>query len=751
MKMMKHIIVVFLFLMAFPQLMVAKDYHARLTDVAKVLNDTRAGDRIFVEDGCYNDAELKWVAKGDTDKPVSVLPAHPGQVIISGHSTLKIAGNGLLVQGLWFKDGYTDKSTVVEFRVGKLLASNCRLSQCVIDNYNPRNRSVSYSYIHLYGHDNRIDHCSFMGKKNLGVTVIVMLNMQDCLNNHHRIDHNYFGPRPVYGSNGAETIRIGTSQQAMMPSHTIVEDNLFDRCNGEVEVVSVKSCDNVIRHNTFYECQGILALRHGNGNSVQGNTFVGNGIRNTGGIRVINEGHVIENNVMIGLAGSRFFSAFAVMDGVPNSLPNRYNPVRNVMVRNNHFQDCSHIEFGTGRDLERTQVPVCVTFMNNEILNKTVNMPFFAIDSVDHISMQGNRCELATQTHITGFKDCKVKRLPTPDYHQLRSEVGAEWLKSEKQQDTAVTNFFVADNVEKLQQILQSAKGTTTIYLNQEKYMLTSGLKVSSHIYMIGRTPKGSKPMLMYAGEKPDNMITISDGGHLRISNVAFSGELAEGKALAIAGISTANSMIDTYSLEVDSCEFADFGEGGFFPIRGLKSTFADSIVIRNSLFRNLSGDAINYAAENDDMGRYSADDIVIDNCAFYHMLGTAINIYRGGSDESTAGPYVNVTNCNFADCCNKERGSVMRLIGPQIMKIAYCNFDNSGRGGVSIRLDEATWEDVKVEHCNFWNSGRILNMTPNSVVNNQTAWQPVYENAQTFDFRQNAHSPLTNLKIGIK
>ena len=55
---------------------------------------------------------------------------------------------------------------------------------------------------------------------------------------------------------------------------------------------------------------------------------------------------------------------------------------------------------------------------------------------------------------------------------------------------------------------------------------------------------------------------------------------------------------------------------------------------IRNSLFRDLSGDAINYAAEREDKGRYNADDMVIENCSFYRILGLPINIYRGGSDE---------------------------------------------------------------------------------------------------------------------
>ncbi|MDE5637166.1 MAG: poly(beta-D-mannuronate) lyase, partial [Alistipes sp.] len=120
-----------------------------------------------------------------------------------------------------------------------------------------------------------------------------------------------------------------------------------------------------------------------------------------------------------------------------------------------------------------------------------------------------------------------------------------------------------------------------------------------------------------------------------------------------------------------------------------------------------------------------------------FRMLGLAINIYRGGSDESTAGPYVTLRGCNFEDCCNKERGSVIRAIGPQVMEISGCNFSNSGRGGASIRLDEATWEKIDIFDCNFWNAGRIVTMTDDVVRGGITHDEPRYADAAAFDFRR--------------
>ena len=65
--------------------------------------------------------------------------------------------------------------------------------------------------------------------------------------------------------NGFETIRIGTGPSAYSDSNTRVENNLFERTDGEVETVSVKSGGNVIRANTFREVAGTITLRRGSG------------------------------------------------------------------------------------------------------------------------------------------------------------------------------------------------------------------------------------------------------------------------------------------------------------------------------------------------------------------------------------------------------------------------------------------------------------------------------------------------------
>jgi poly(beta-D-mannuronate) lyase len=583
------------------------------------------------------------------------------------------------------------------------------------------------------------------------VTLIVILNDKRCLENYHLIDHNYFGERPVYGSNGAETMRVGTSQQAYSSSNTIIENNLFERCSGEVEVISIKSSDNIIRNNTLLECEGVVALRHGDRNTVNNNLFIGNGRRNTGGIRVVNAGHRIYDNLLVGLAGTRFFSALGVMDAVPNSLPNRYCQVVDVEMFRNTFVDCTNIEFGTGKDMERTLAPEKVAFTDNIIINKKLAQPYIAVDDVSGIRFKGNKVQLSKNYSAPGFITEKVKVPQLPDNTVIRKDKGASWFTNQVAQST--TNVHKECNVSpgtNLSEIVHSLEPGSIIILSKGTYPIQRSILIDKPLTIRAADP-GNKPLIRFNGDKPDNMVTIADGGELKIENIAFDGVLEPGKALAKAGISTAFDMIQPYTLTVDGCEFQNFGEGGFFAIKGTKATFAKSVTIRNCFFRDLSGDAINYAAEKDDIGRYNADDMLIENCSFYRLLGLPINIYRGGSDESTAGPYVTIRHCTFVDCCNKERGSVMRLIGPQVLTVENCNFDNSGRGGATIRLDEATWEKVRIANCNLWNSGRMVTTTAQAIQGKMYNIRPAYTNAEAYDYVPVRGSELEKLSIGLR
>ena len=81
-------------------------------------------------------------------------------------------------------------------------------------------------------------------------------------NNFHKIEYNHFGPRPRKGGPRGETFRLGGSETSMTPGRAIISNNFFDRCNGEVEIISDKTNYNRFLNNIFYKCEGSLVMRH---------------------------------------------------------------------------------------------------------------------------------------------------------------------------------------------------------------------------------------------------------------------------------------------------------------------------------------------------------------------------------------------------------------------------------------------------------------------------------------------------------
>ena len=292
-----------------------------------------AGDVIILANGRWHDFEIKISGKGTKAKPITLISQDPGKVVITGQSNLRIGGEYILVTGLVFLNGYSPTGEVISFRRSKDdVARNSRVTEVVIDGFSKPDRYESDYWVGMYGKNNRFDHNHLSGKTNKGVTFAVRLDSEESRENGHQIDHNYFGPRPVLGSNGGETLRIGTSHYSMFDSKTLVENNYFDRCDGEVEIISSKSGGNIYRGNVFYHSSGTLTLRHGDGNLVENNVFFGGGKDHTGGIRVINRKQIVRNNYMEGLSGTGFSSALTVMNGVPNSPVNRYVQVDGAVI-----------------------------------------------------------------------------------------------------------------------------------------------------------------------------------------------------------------------------------------------------------------------------------------------------------------------------------------------------------------------------------------------------------------------------------
>jgi len=631
------------------------------------LKNIQPGDSIVLANGVWTDSELMFEANGTADKPITLTVEEKGKVTLEGASNLRIAGDHLIVKGLVFKNGFTPTNAVISFRKDREhMANNSRLTECVIDNYNNPERQVQDYWVTIYGKNNRIDHNHIAGKKNLGVTMIVGLDTKESRENNHQIDHNYFGPRPTYGNNGGETLRIGTSHHALENSNTLVESNYFDRTNGEHEIISNKACQNTFKYNTFFECTGTLTMRHGNETLVDGNVFIGNGKPSTGGVRVINETQTVINNYHVGLTGYRFRGAFVMMNGVPNSPPNRYVPVIDSKVNNNTFVNCDNILFGAGSDAERSQAPRTSEFSENIIFNEFKKDIFTIDDDISGITFKDNVLGANSSTTIgNGFAKADVTLvkneqgflIPTSDQIKTKVSISPEIATKEntgttwysKADKTVALNsgktIPVAAGINTLYEIVKTSEAGDIIELEAGgTYLLTKAVKIRHPLTF--KTVGNEKATILF-----ERMMAfeIQNGGSLSLENVVFDGAKSPDYAGNSVISTSKTSMIENYKLFIDKCEFKNMIVNHSFDVlRVSKGTFADTISIQNSKFKTISGSIAALDKETDDIGAYNVEYFIMKNNTINDLQGAALRLYRGGKDESTFGPFLEIDHNVF-------------------------------------------------------------------------------------------------------
>lgn len=319
-------------------------YVDTIDELHEALANAHPGTRIALEDGEFADVTITWDGNlsangigGTADAPIILKAETPGEVILTGNSTLRIAGEHMVVEGLYFRNGYsTDDEHVVDFRHGDAVARHSTLRDCAVVDYNPDDPTVRYSWVSVRGEGNTVERCYFRGMNHSGVQLVVWPDPEGPPN-ATVIRNNLFADRAPGDGNGFETIRIGTSTVSRTVSNALVEGNLFLACDGEIEIISNKSVGNVYRGNTFRNSQGMLTLRHGLNCTVDGNFFFGEGKADSGGVRLVGSGHTVSNNYFANLEGEGFRAALAMMNGVPDSPLNRYDAVTDATVVHNTF------------------------------------------------------------------------------------------------------------------------------------------------------------------------------------------------------------------------------------------------------------------------------------------------------------------------------------------------------------------------------------------------------------------------------
>ena len=692
---------------------------ANISEYNKAIKSATPGTNIILKNGIWKDVFLKAFGTGTKEKPIVIKAEKAGQVIISGNSKLQIYGEHIIVQGLWFKDGKPTSKSIVSFRKNaEEFANNCRFTHNTISYYNPEDPNLKSHWVDLWGKNNRVDHNNFTGKTNEGTTLVVWLKGDAHTENNHSIDTNFFGPRPELGKNGGETIRIGTSANSMKSSKTVVENNTFKKCDGEIEIISNKSGDNIYRNNLFLSSQGALTLRHGDNALVENNVFIGNDVPKTGGIRVINEGHIIRNNLMVGLKGKGYRSPLTIMYGVPNSPLNRYKQVKNVNIQNNTLINCSTMEFGTGKDKEKTLAPVNSIFANNLITNTNNTKVLHSSNDISGIFFMNNIVEttadfddilfkkqvidwkslrslpMPSNTNeglVSNYKDSKTPKEDITKSERTPFVVGAFNLDNTKypraltvkagpywkpdiitpKTITKTKEVTVKPGNNTLSQVIKKATNGTIINLEDGIYTLEKEQKINTNITIIGtentiiQSNKNIKPFKSF--------FKISEGTNLVLKNLNFEGKTNNMK---YAVISPSSNDSEPYNLFIDNCTFKGFKNKQGAIIKSYANTLADTISIKNSKILD-SFRGLNLYSKENALGKVNVSTIILDNTVFKNITEYAIKYYVRYYQErvltnSNIGN-LQVSNCIFSNVDNREKGKII-----MVKDIANINIKNS-------------------------------------------------------------------------
>lgn len=698
------ILVFFAVLIATPAFSAGVVVHSQ-SEFQAAIKNAKPGDNIMLASGEWRDFEILFTGKGLPDAPITLTAEEKGTVIITGQSNLRLAGEYLVVSGLVFKNGFTPTSEVISFRRNKdHLANHSRVTEVVIDGFNNPERTETDYWVSIYGKHNRFDHNHLAGKSNNGVTLAVRLNSEASQENHHRIDHNYFGHRPILGSNGGETMRIGTSHYSLTNSYTVVENNFFERCDGEVEIISNKSGGNVFRGNLFLESRGTLTMRHGNDNLVENNVFLGNGVDHTGGIRVINKRQTIRNNYLQGLTGYRFGSALTIMNGVPNSPINRYHQVEDSVIENNTIIDSLHMEMAAGSDEERSAVPKTTRFANNLIYNRDGANIIAVHDDISGIEFEGNVLNKVAEPAIErGFtsRSIELKQMPNGLMRPLaedlqgvgaradlvvlkREETGVDWYP--KPQRGPLFDSGKVITVEAgssgLEQSVANARAGDVIELVPGEYLVTKMIKVNKPVTIRAAAVSSGSTGKPAIGFERNALFEISAGGGLKLQGLHITGKSAPDVAGNSVIRTSRYSMLGSYQLLVENCEITDLDVNHSFNFLSTsKGTFAGQIDIRDSSFINISGAIMELDKETDDLGLYNAEYVSISGSEFKDIGKALAVLYRGGTDESTFGPHFTLRDSVLDNVGGNKRNkstASVALHGVQVAAISNNQFIQS-------------------------------------------------------------------------
>ncbi len=342
--------------------------------LAKAFGKLSPGDTVVLADGIY-------VHEGLTISNLQATSTSP--VLVKAENTGAVQWKGFLhivdsayitVEGMVFNQSLASRRKEVQVHV--LNSRHCRITRCSLDLDEtgiPRNEDRYWLFLEA-GRFNEVDHCVFNDKMTKHAPLKIIYDEYAPF-----IHHNFF-PLHTYGEgkNGYETLQLGAGSTGThgRKMHAIIEYNLFANCDGEAEIISLKTGSNTVRFNTFVGCKGKVVLRMADHCAIYNNYFFNpEGKTSVGGIRIHGSYNDIYNNYFDGLTAPVFESWAGDTDTTRGSEEKGYRQSKDNRLVFNTAYDCKgHILYFRGPSKTYPLPPKDWKIMNNLFVFANTNM-----------------------------------------------------------------------------------------------------------------------------------------------------------------------------------------------------------------------------------------------------------------------------------------------------------------------------------------------------------------------------------------
>ncbi|MEQ8208736.1 MAG: polysaccharide lyase 6 family protein [Lacipirellulaceae bacterium] len=375
-----------------------------MDELRAAIKTAKPGSIIEVAKGTYElqrDLELKRLV-GTPKLPITIRAGFLLQTRFIGRHVVKVRDSRhLVLEGFRFAmdEAAGGKNGLVSVRN----CQDCRITRCDFSMRGAEDSEKNHTWLTLYGGasaHNQVDHNRFSGKRGRGYYLFITgegdyVSQGDLIRRNHFVDRTY-----GKDENEFEAIRIGESRIGNVggKSHTTIRENLFERCQGEDEIVSFKVGGGKFLTNSVIDCHGSIVFRDGNDG-----VFAGNFVIKTyqerpfadfraGGVRFYGSGHRVYNNYFQGLDGTSMKAPLAIMHGAPAGSGAQGVadglPASDCQVVHNTWVRCAQLRLGHASK-KRPLPPENCEFSGN-IVCETNDSQLLNLFEADGISFSGN-------------------------------------------------------------------------------------------------------------------------------------------------------------------------------------------------------------------------------------------------------------------------------------------------------------------------------------------------------------------------